>query len=308
MTYLLKQKVSFNQKRTDLINLPKLNKNFVKAAASITRPRDLVPALDPRALCFYDAAKYPGVKGRVALTIDDAPCHQPACENKSMLSEVRDLLAEFNARATFFLCTDYVPGHELDLITLLRDGHEVANHCGADRSYSGDSEEDFEAAFLKSEAICEDLRHAAAAKTPSSRQEGSGTDEPAVLGRARWFRAPHADMGPSMQQVINRHGFTNVLCDSFANDTVIIDSAFIASTLLSLIDGDGGSIIVVHTPEYGFRQHNFDALRMLLIGLRKQGLRAVTVSDLHEAAQQGKNAGVEDFASEPPPKDANSFI
>lgn len=88
-----------------------------------------------------------------------------------------------------------------------------------------------------------------------------------------------------MQRVIDRHGFTNVLCDCFANDTVVTDPEFIAQTLASLVDPTGGSIIVIHTPERDRREHNFEALRLLLTMLREQNLRAVSVSTLAAAAR-----------------------
>mmetsp|Transcript_143812 Transcript_143812/g.459516 ORF Transcript_143812/g.459516 Transcript_143812/m.459516 type:complete len:690 (+) Transcript_143812:69-2138(+) len=476
-----------------------LNKAVVNHISSLGPPRKLMSALDPSALCFYDVKRYPGVAGCIALTIDDAPCHvsDPAC---CMLKEVKELLEEFHAKATFFLCTDFVPGHEDDLVALLQDGHEVANHGGADRSYSGDSEEDFEEQFLKSECVCEELRQrvadlrkssptaspsssptsdanassacdaagdpvvvpadaaptnvptsagdapvaaagapatvgsvaaaaapavsSAPAKTASTSVSGSVTDGPGapasgasaaaaaapavsavpaqavstsasdsvtdvpsaaasgasadgstaagpaspallpsnapstgdtgtVLGAAgadvssaslasplpalppsnaevgflastcgnvqltrpyappprapstsspsassstwpsgaelasrprRWFRAPHADAGPEMHRVLQRHGFTNVLCDSFANDTIITDPDFIASTLLSLIDPQGGSIVVIHTPERGFREHNFEALRLFLQAVADLNLSVLSVSGLTRAA------------------------
>ena len=61
----------------------------MKTAASLGLPRELARALDPRALCFVDAKFFPGVAGLVALTIDDAPCHQQE-PGKSMLNEVRE--------------------------------------------------------------------------------------------------------------------------------------------------------------------------------------------------------------------------
>jgi len=301
--------------------------------------RPVMSALDPLALCFYDAERFPAVKGCVALTIDDAPCHQED-PNMSMMPEVIELLKEFNAKATFFLCTDYVKHHREDLVNALHAGHEIANHGGADRPYSADSEEAFESSFLASEAICESLRReargghlakmgdlrslpkeawavcyqpftksaAVTARCPSrdgAVSNGAAKDrwssiastflssaakkqlpekalvEPRPARHTRWFRAPHADMSPEMQRVLIRHGFTNVLCDCFANDTLIADSAFIAETLLSLVDPDGGSMLIIHVPERGFREHNLDAIRALLLGLQERNMRVLTVSDLH---------------------------
>lgn len=333
-----------------------MHKTLVRATTSLGPPRQLISAIDPMALCFYDAALYPGVRGKIALTIDDAPCHV-AQTDMCLLKEVGKLLAQFNSKATFFLCTDFVAGHEEDLRALLREGHEVANHCEADRSYSGDSEEDFEAAFLRSERLCDGLRESAGRPTnlgaapdtvdgarrtspalgsqpepppaPSAgglAEAGSGAErgahEPAdelVAGtgaaeatgspahssassadrgaaltgpsgipppeRHRWFRAPHADASPEMWRVLQRYSFTNVLCDVFANDTVISDPEFIAQTLLSLLHREGGSIVVIHVPERGFREHNLRALHMFLQGLADMGLSAVTVSALTDAAR-----------------------
>ena len=42
-------------------------------------------ALDPKALCFYDAGEFPGCSGLVALTLDDAPCRGET----SMLCEIK---------------------------------------------------------------------------------------------------------------------------------------------------------------------------------------------------------------------------
>lgn len=277
-----------------------LNKALMRTAASaVGSARDLAMGIDPKALCFYDARAFPGVAGYVALTIDDAPCRPTT--DMSMLQELRGLLAENNASATFFLCTDYVPGHESDLVSLLQDGHEVANHCGADRSYSSESEHDFEEAFLRSEQICEDLRRMAKREIQPLKDSevdciGDAANQvPEAVPVPRWFRAPHADMSPQMQQVLDRHGFTNVLCDSFANDTVITDPEFISNTLLSLVHSEGGSIIVIHTPEKGFREHNFKALKHLLAGLRERGLQAVTLSQLSRAARDRTSASGESY-------------
>jgi len=273
--------------------------------------------------------------------IDDAPCHQED-PNMCMMPEVIELLNEFNAKATFFLCSDYVKHHREDLVDALRAGHEIANHGGADRPYSADSEEAFESAFLASESICESLRREACggylpkrgdfrslpkeawavchqrftksaaltARCPSSDGAVSNSAaknrwssiastfisaakkqppekaliEPRPARHTRWFRAPHADMSPEMQRVLIRHGFTNVLCDCFANDTLIADSAFLAETLLSMVDPHGGSMLIIHAPERGFREHNFDAIRALLLGLQQRNMRVLTVSELHANA------------------------
>lgn len=346
--------------------MSQLNKAVVRAATSLSslNSRQLAQALDPKALCFHDAGEFPGCSGLVALTLDDAPCRGET----SMLCEIKELLQKFDARATFFLCTDSVPGHEDGLVDLIRAGSEVANHGCSDQPYGGLTESEFGAVFHRAENVCEVLRakargeelpelpdlpepavqaaqaapaplvaatneaadaaDAAASSAASASSASLGPEGPDLPGAAeasegptarnwalglsglasglarlpqrktveaevpavipqspyRWFRAPHADLSPNMQKVLSQNGFTNVLCDSFANDTQILDSSFIAETLLSLVDPRGGSIIVIHTPEPGFREHNFEALEILLQGLAERQLRAVTVTELTEAA------------------------
>ncbi|CAK0847743.1 unnamed protein product [Prorocentrum cordatum] len=193
-----------------------------------------------------------------------------------MIEEVQSLLDEFEAKATFFLCTDFVPSHVEALRRLVCDGHEVANHCRADRSYAEDEEADFEVAFLEAERVCEEVR------APARRGDGREASAPSNGPAIRWFRAPQGNLSNSMKNVVNRHGFTHVLCDCYANDPWISDAEFIAETMLSL--ASDGSIAVIHMPERGFREYNLRAMRDFLGGLRSRGFQVVTLSALHRAA------------------------
>lgn len=98
----------------------------------------------PPSLCFYDVATHPGVDGLVALTIDDAFCRR--LEEHSLIEPLRKLLAAKGAKATFFCTLKYSEGawREAQIAALLREGHELANHCEDDRPYSDDSPEEFE--------------------------------------------------------------------------------------------------------------------------------------------------------------------
>ena len=60
---------------------------------------------------------YPHVKGYVALTIDDGLCRTGGC---SLTTKVGQLLHEHDARATFFICSDYLAGCEQEAATLQR--------------------------------------------------------------------------------------------------------------------------------------------------------------------------------------------
>lgn len=277
-------------------------------------------------LYHYDVEHSPGVRGLVAITIDDAPCRQRA-RSRNMVNDVRVLLAEFEAAATFFLCSDHVAGHEEDMVELLAEGHELANHCARDRLYSKDSEADFEKVFLQSEEVCVSLRRradeVAASRSHAARRqrcepcasctslcglrpclapltgklmrrEGGrhGAKEaasletskaPAAKAPVRWFRAPGGSLSSSMGSVLERHGFTHVLCDAYANDPWISDPEFIADTVLQ--HTADGSVIVLHMPERGFREYTFQALRKILDGLAARKLKSVTLSALRAAAE-----------------------
>ena len=79
----------------------------------------------------------------VALTIDDGLSRGGV--DTSMVPDVLQLLEEFGATATFFVCTDYVSGCEDQVRCILESGHELGNHLQADKVgyYSRLSKDDF---------------------------------------------------------------------------------------------------------------------------------------------------------------------
>merc|ERR1711972_230803 len=108
------------------------------------------------------------------------------------------------------------------------------------------------------------------------------TDDIVSIPSVRWFRAPQAKLSGTMRQALNRHGFTHVLCDCYANDPWISDPAFIVETMLG--QAADGSVAVIHMPERGFREYNLQALQGFLAGLQKRNFRVVTLSALHREA------------------------
>mmetsp|Transcript_59334 Transcript_59334/g.133667 ORF Transcript_59334/g.133667 Transcript_59334/m.133667 type:complete len:272 (-) Transcript_59334:90-905(-) len=232
-------------------------RNLGWAATSISRTyRDTV--------CYYSVRYYPAVKGHVALTIDDGLCRQGA--DKSLAEDVRRLLQEHGATATFFICSDYLVGLGDAARAFLEDGHELGNHCPKDREYASLKPADFEAALLSTSQAIEGVPCSGGAqgKAPS------------------WFRAPQANLTASMLEAVKRHGMRHALGDCYCDDWAIEDPEYISRTLLG--QADHGSIIVLHMPELGFREHCFRALQLLLEGLSQRGLRCVTLSALDELA------------------------
>ena len=236
---------------------------------------------------------YPHVKGYVALTIDDGLCRTGGC---SLTTKVGQLLHEHDARATFFVCSDYLAGCEQEAATLLAAGNEFANHLTADRSSHYHK--------LAPDALRAELREA--------RNAIHALGQSSVL----WFRAPQGRLTRSMHAIITEEGMRHALGDAYCDDWCISDHAFVANTLLRQVCAShaaarrcmhgqactracvraqvqDGSIIIMHMPERGFREHTLAAMAQLLDGLSERGLHVVTLSELDAMAASGANANVE---------------
>ena len=83
-----------------------------------------------------------------------------------------------------------------------------------------------------------------------------------------------------MQKVLDDNNIIHVVCDAFANDTAIPDPEWIAKFILKRVRP--GSIILIHMPERGVREWNFEAMRLTLQGLNERNLKIVTVSELSQ--------------------------
>ena len=200
--------------------------------------RLLMPAmLPPPNRCFYDVSRHPGVRGLVAITVDDAVCRQS--RRHSLVGPLRALLQRHSARLTFFLTLRYSLGaaREADLAALVADGHELANHCEEDREYDGDTAESFEQALVRTDAFIRRF-------------------DPVSVGR--WFRAPSVSVSRAMEGVLARRGMQHVVCDCYANDCHVPWPRFIAWCCLRRVSH--GSILVLHMPEIGFREWDLEAI------------------------------------------------
>ena len=227
--------------------------------------RPLISRLFPTSLNFYDVTVYPGVEGYVALTIDDCFVRQDK-ENRSLIPVIQKVLKQHEQKATFFTTFNYsLKSWKVKQVkNLLKDGHELGNHCADDREYDNDTAEAFE---LDLDLTSDYIRKL--------------TGKP-----SKWFRAPSGKLSSRMQSVLTKKGMTHVMLDCFANDPHVPDAVFIAETILRGVRS--GSIIVIHMPEKGFREWEVDALRFILSGLGEKKLRSVTLSELEGLAKEGK--------------------
>lgn len=248
--------------------IPREQGPFVRAAlryvwGSVASRSSVSSMWSRNSLCYLDVAQWPGVRGLVALTIDDAPGRLGP--GNSMMRQVLDLLKAHDAHATFMIMGKFAEGGDGELVEALRSGHELGNHGLVDRKYSTDSESAFaEALEACSNAI---LRLQRAAN---------------VAEAVRWFRAPHGAYSHPMQEALRKRGLTNVMCDTYACCPVIQDGRFIGEFLASHVSH--GSIALLHMPEHGFREWCLEGLAQLLVALDQRGFRAVTVGELVAAA------------------------
>lgn len=193
----------------------------------------------------------------VAFTIDDGFCgiDNP---NGNMINQVRELFSDYDAKATFFINGSHCENTlHSDVQLLLNEGHEIANHNMYDWPYDEYSKEDFEIDLEETNKVLSQY-----------------TDDV-----PKWYRPPHAKLSEAMQEVLDANGYTNVMCDAFANDTAIPDAEWISKSILDQVKP--GSIVLIHMPEKGVREWNFEAMRLTLKGLKEKGMKVVTVSELN---------------------------
>ena len=204
---------------------------------------------------------YLDVKNTVAFTVDDGFCGSDNPDG-DMTKEVIELFKKYDAKATFFTTGSHCSHTNADDIkALLNDGHEIANHGMYDMPYNKFSKEDFEADFNQTHDILSQY-----------------TDN-----IPKWYRAPHAKLSKTMQRVIDEKGYTHIICDAFAADTAIPDAKWIAKFILKKVKP--GSVVLIHMPEKGIREWNYEAMELTLKGLKDKGYDIVTFSKLYELSQ-----------------------
>ena len=197
----------------------------------------------------------------VAFTIDDGFCGKDNPDG-DMTEEVRKLFKKYDAKATFFTTGSHCMHTDKEKIQrLLSDGHEIANHGMYDWPYNNYSEEQFEQDFMQTDQILRQY-----------------TDN-----IPKYYRAPHAKFSKTMQNVLDEKGYTHIICDGFANDTSIPDAKWISKFILKKTKP--GSILLIHMPEKGIREWNYEAIELTLKGLKEKGYRVTTISELEKLSQ-----------------------
>jgi peptidoglycan-N-acetylglucosamine deacetylase len=203
--------------------------------------RALSRLLPADVLCYVDT------DARVfALTFDDGP-------HPDTTPGLLDVLATHSARATFFLIGERVVGNEAIVSRIAEEGHEVANHL---------------------------MRDERSALVPAERFRRELAQVTSLLGRygpVRWIRPGSGWFTPRMLRAAGEHGLGLVLGTVVGMHAGTPGDKRIIARLLA--DIRPGSIVVLHEG-MAERSGVVAATDELLAGLSRNGLAAVTVSEL----------------------------
>ena len=187
----------------------------------------------------------------VALTIDDGP-------DGDATVKILDVLKQHDARATFFLVSNHIPGNEEIVLRIVGEDHELANHLTEDEPSILLDPLDFERQLLKAH------------------------DALSQFSEIRWFRPGSGWYNDAMLSILDRHGYQCALGSVYPFDPQLPSYRFATHYILSNVRP--GSIIVLH--DYGKRgERTALALASILPELDRRGFRVVTLSELLELSE-----------------------
>jgi peptidoglycan/xylan/chitin deacetylase (PgdA/CDA1 family) len=205
-------------------------------------------------LLYPTLVRGPADGRQVALTFDDGP-------DPEITPAVLDILAHYQARATFFVIGRYLERHRALGERLHREGHELGNH-----SWHHSPLQNFYSAAGHGVEIdrCAELIKA----VTGSRREP-------------WYRPPVGLKSPAMARAAHKRNLKVVAWSIHSRDTMLRDPRSIAHGVVGRIRA--GDIVLLHDGHDREQRHRpliLQALPLLLQGLRERGLTSVTVSEL----------------------------
>lgn len=190
-------------------------------------------------------------KGKyIALTFDDGP-------HAEYTPQILDLLAQYDAKATFFIVGSRIEPY-LDIIKRqLEEGHEHANHTYDHKMFRK----------LSDEAIKEEIR-----KTAEEYERLTGH-------KLDLFRPPGGQYNDRIVRLAMEEGYQVVMW-SWHQDTRDWSKPGVQNIVANVLyDTRPGDIVLLHDSG-GDRKQTVEALKHILPALKKSGWRMVTVSEL----------------------------
>ncbi|NJK29164.1 MAG: polysaccharide deacetylase family protein [Acaryochloris sp. SU_5_25] len=201
----------------------------------------------------------------VALTVDDGPDdqHRGAANTTQ---KILDVLAQHQAKATFFLISSRISAQNRELIAqMVRQGHELGNHLTMDEPSINLPLPQFTAALKQAEQEI-----LAAAQVPQG-------------GSLRWLRPGGGRCNRGMTKIANQQGYRMALGSLWPYDTSLPSSAFATQQILANVQP--GSIIVLHDhgPQGEWGDRTVATLSQVLPELKRRGYTLVTLTELSQA-------------------------
>ncbi len=194
----------------------------------------------------------------VALTFDDGP-------HPRYTPMILDILAEYDAKATFFVIGRNVELYGEHVRRAVREGHEIGNHTYGHVSPSLLSRSQLEDEILRNEGLIEEV-----------------VGEPPEL-----FRPPEGYLSAAVRQVAKRDALPIILWNVDTRDWAGVAPDEIARNVMR--NTEGGSIILFH--DYIAKDSPTPrALKKILPQLRAAGYRFLTVSELLSYATPAADA------------------
>ncbi|KAF2423757.1 nodulation protein nodB [Tothia fuscella] len=185
----------------------------------------------------------------VALTIDDGP--------SEFTSEIRGILKENDAKATFFIIGGQVAGREEMLSDLVRDGNELGNHAMHDEPSRSLKDSKLEEEINTVNAMLEKAYMNAQVESPP-----------------KYFRPGSGFFSDRILKLVDKMGYRLVLGSIYPHDPQISFWRVNARHILSMLAP--GKIIICHDR----RAWTAPMLRRVLPEMKRRGYRVVTVTEL----------------------------
>lgn len=203
----------------------------------------------------------------IALTFDDGP-------NATYTPQVLDLLAAYNAKATFFVLGSNIDKNEGLLQRMVAEGHDVGNHT------YGHS----------------DLSKISAANMASEIQKGAERIHEACGIYPALVRPPYGHMNSTVKSYCKEQNLSITLWDIDTRDWENSDYAAVAKKTIAA--AKSGDIILFHDR----KASTVRAVELVLEALSAEGYRFVTVSELlglEKSAASAPGAPSASFPSAP---------
>ncbi|NOX60356.1 MAG: polysaccharide deacetylase family protein [Chloroflexi bacterium] len=200
----------------------------------------------PNALFYVDTSQH-----IAAMTIDDGP-------HPVVTPRILDVLAQHQAKATFFLLGSRIPGNEAIVERIVAEGHELGNHTMFDVPSIGLSEAQFEAELLQAHEIL------------------------SQFSQVHWFRPGSGWFNRRMLEQASGLGYRCVIGSIYPYDAHLPFTPILSAYVL--VNIFPGAIIALHDGEWR-RRKTVTILQQILPRLQRRGYRVVTLSELVAAEE-----------------------